>query len=93
MPWIPTNKHVYHAIYSEHEEKLSIFSTYSNPTGDDHVGSGYPEMRTQWGFKGADFPIIKCIGTKKNKEQKEYDYKHWIFMATKDDSEWGCDCE
>lgn len=57
--WVQTDKHVYGAIYREHQKDLGVFGAYSNPTGTCHLGHGYPEMLTEWGFKGADYPLIK----------------------------------
>lgn len=56
--WVPTDKHVYFAIYNEHRDALTVFGTISYPEGSEH--SPRREMMTEWGFKGTNFPIIKC---------------------------------
>ena len=35
-------------------------------------------IETVWGFDGADDGIIKSVGRKESKEQKEYDYEYFI---------------
>lgn len=85
--WIPTDKHVYGAIFREHRDKFGVFASCTAPEGDPSLGITLPYILTEWGFKEAGCPIIKSIATKKTFEQKEYDYEYFIAIPT------GCDCE
>lgn len=76
--WIKTTKEVYRIIYIEHGENFQVFGTCSAPEGNPMLGIMRPYMLTEWGFKDAAEPIIKSIATKKNKEQKNYDYEYFI---------------
>ena len=60
--WIETTREVYAAIYREHIGQLDVFATISRPEDDWY---GDRQMMTEWGFKGADYPLIKHheIGT------------------------------
>ena len=76
--WIETDKHVYGTIYREHHEEFGVFGSFTDTEGCREGGNGKPQIYTEWGFKGADCPIIRSIGTKENREQKQYDYKYFI---------------
>ena len=84
MKWIPTNKHVYGAIYREHYEDFAVFGSMTAPEGDLSLGYPNPRIVTEWGFKDADEPIIRSAGTKNSLDQKEYDYEYWIASYTKE---------
>lgn len=56
VTWIETTREVYAAIYREHIGQLSVFGTISRP---DDSWEGERHMMTEWGFKGADAPLIK----------------------------------
>jgi hypothetical protein len=66
--WIETDKHVYGAIYREHCKDLQPFGTISDLSG----AYGRPLMMTEWGFKNADFPIMKIEQFKDKEETKFY---------------------
>lgn len=73
--WIKTDKHVYGAIYREHKDSLQVFGSFSNPT-PSHL-SMQPQMLTEWGFKDADYPLIKSVikwedGDRENTEEVDY---------------------
>ena len=56
---VTTSLEVYVAIYREHEPKLAVFSSYSNPRGDDGLGPpGYACMMTEWGLPDSPIPLI-----------------------------------
>lgn len=64
VTWVPTNIHVYQAIYTEHHDALAPFGTRTEvATHDD----GYEHVMTEWGFRGADAPIIKSVRTGQRK--------------------------
>lgn len=81
ITWEETTQEVYRAIYSEHHEDFGVFGTCTLPYGDMRLGKPNPYILTEWGFKGATDPIIKSIGTKEHRDQKDYDYKYYIAVA------------
>ena len=54
---IPTSAEVFAVIMAAHRKDLGVFSSYSNPTGSDGL-TNTPQMFTEWGFRGSDFPLI-----------------------------------
>lgn len=86
VKWIKTDKHVYGAIYREHYKQLKAFGTCTCPEGDPRLGKMNPYILTEWGFDGADDPIIKSIGEKETFEQKDYDYQYYIALTTQDEA-------
>lgn len=56
VTWVETTREVYAAIYRQHIGQLGVFGTISRGE-DDWYGERH--MMTEWGFKGADFPLIK----------------------------------
>jgi hypothetical protein len=76
--WVPTDKHVFGALWREHHEALTPFGCFSNPDGTSPIGHGYPEMLTEWGFKGADYPIAKH-------HEKNGEHFYYLALVTKED--------
>jgi hypothetical protein len=75
--WEPTDKHVYGAIYREHNWQLVTFASFTNMEPSE---LGSPEILTEWGFKGASAPLIKYQlrwehGRREDTEQAHY----WIW--------------
>ena len=87
VKWVPTNKHVYGAIYREHSEDLGVFSSCSCPEGNPQLGHPNPYMMTEWGFKGASDALIKSILTKESIDQKDYDFECFIAHTYNDNEE------
>jgi len=87
MEWKKTDKHVYGTIYREYCNELKVFESCTAPEGDARLGLSKPYIETVWGFEGADDGIIKSIGRKENKEQKEYDYEYFIAYYYDNDKE------
>ena len=87
IKWIPTDKHVYIAIYREHYKGLVVFGSCSAPEGNPTLGLMNPYMLTEWGFKGSDEPIIKSIGKKESILQKDYKYEYFIASFYNDDDD------
>ena len=54
--WIETTREVYAAIYKQHFPEFGVFGTFTRPE-DDWYGERH--ILTEWGFKKADFPLIK----------------------------------
>lgn len=53
--WHSTTEAVYNAVYSQHRNDLCVHGTITE-TGDYN---GAPRIMTEWGLKGADYPLIK----------------------------------
>ena len=58
--WIKTTADVYHVVYNTHSEALVVFGTHT--CMDGCYFHGKPHIMTEWGFKDADYPLIKCEG-------------------------------
>ena len=58
--WISTSIEVYREIYAAHYNDLRVFESYTEQ---------YRQC-TAWGFKGADYPIIKS--TNEHDEHRYY---------------------
>lgn len=54
--WIATTRDLYAVIYAVHIDQFGVFGTISNPEDGWH---GERHMMTEWGFKTADYPLIK----------------------------------
>ena len=78
MRWIKTDKHVYGAIYREHYKDLGVFGACTCPDGDMSLGCPNPYILTEWGFRGAEYPLIRSIQTKDYPNQEEYDIEYFI---------------
>lgn len=72
--WEPISQEEYHTIYND---TLSVYSTYTNPYGDDGLSS-QPQLFTTWGNDEKE--LIKCIGTREKPippDTWDWDWKHW----------------
>ena len=76
--WIQTDKHVYGAIYREHREEFCVFGSCTCPDGDMELGRVNPYILTEWGFKEATEPLIKCEQSKGSVHEKEWQFKYFI---------------
>jgi hypothetical protein len=83
---IPTTKDVWQAIRTAHGDALGVFASFSNPDGMFMGFSGRGEMMTEYGFHGADCPIIGAettwdideeVSGKRSNEQTRY----WLCVA------------
>lgn len=82
MRWRKTTKHIYAAITAEHGEQLAVFGSFSNPTGNNPIGRGYPEMETEWGFEGADFPLLRHTWKERGNGRENF---YWLAIPEQDD--------
>lgn len=58
---ITTSAEVWAVIHARHGNDLSVFESFSDPTGTFNGGPGeIGRMMTAYGFKGASEPIIKA---------------------------------
>lgn len=79
---IPTSHEVYAVILAKHGTAVRVFSSYSNPTGNDGLSA---QMSTEWGFPGADFPICGARTTWEHGE-KEFErvnekHEYWLCVG------------
>jgi hypothetical protein len=73
--WVETNVHVYQAISTEHQKFLKVFGSFTNT--EKHPMFGRPQIMTEWGFNGSQFPLIKSVRFRENDEE-EWQYKFYI---------------
>ena len=87
---IKTTLEVWRSIKSAHGDDLKVFSSYSAPDGDMYFNPNVCVMETEYGLKGADFPIIRAKTTwdrdmsgsfKRENEKHEY----WLSINVNDD--------
>jgi len=86
---IPTSKEVYCAKMDRHYEDLSVFSSYSAPNGDYYGNPDVCRMMTEWGFKGADFPILGIETTWDRQPKGVYErvneqHKYWLCVVVEE---------
>jgi len=87
---IPTSREVYAVIHARH--KLKVFSSFSNPNGNQFGGSGeVGEMWTQWGFDNAHWPLLEArttwtINHEKPHERIDEIHEYWLLMAVPEES-------
>ena len=85
---VATTKEVFREICAAHKN-LSVFSSYSNPDGSAHHGSGRCEMLTEFGFKGYDYPLIgaKTTWDKSDTscERINERHKYWFCVPVEED--------
>ena len=84
---IPTSVEVYAVIRAKHGDDLALFSSYSNPTGSDGMTT-QPQMHTEWGFLGDEFPVIGAatyfdIG--ENGKRENVTSAYWLCVGLKED--------
>lgn len=57
--WHEIEHGVYAAIYAVLHEKLTVFATHTCMEGCEFHAE--PNMMTEWGFQGADYPLIRSL--------------------------------
>lgn len=84
---VPTTLDTYRLIYGNHHEDLVTWSTFSDPEGEH----GQPRMDTEWGFKGADAPLIgiRTTWSRLDENSRRIGEKHecWIYRVTYESEE------
>lgn len=87
---IATTLEIWRAIREAHKHDMSVFSSYSAPCGDSFGDPSQSVMMTEYGFKGADCPLIGARTTwdyshsdesSRNNESTEY----WFCLPLDDD--------
>jgi len=84
---VATTPEVWAVIRASHPD-LQVFSTYSNPDGNDGMSS-QPQMMTEYGFLHCDEPIIGALTTWE-KGEKSYDranekHEYWLCVPARCD--------
>lgn len=84
VEWIETDKHVYGTILRQHQKQCGVFSSVTDKNGI----FGEPLVLTEWGFKNADYPIVKAetrfgdvINVIEEIDYKEREESHTYFIA------------
>ncbi len=76
VSWKQIPKKLYMDILLQLEEIYSPLSVHATHESEDN-----DLMATIWGFADADYPLLKAQHTKDNREQKEWDHKHFIAIC------------
>jgi hypothetical protein len=85
--WIETSAEVYAVIFAKHKKQLGPHASFTDMDGNGwHFSSGKPEIMTEWGFKDAEYPLLKIVQTKEDRHQEEWDSKFYIYYHTLDDN-------
>jgi hypothetical protein len=80
--WKKTTPEVYRYLRHTHWEEMQPFATITNLEGNSWLGERH--IMTEWGFKGADAPIVK-VDERGSIEKPEVTY--WLAFVTKDDTD------
>jgi hypothetical protein len=79
--WLDTTVEVYAVIMARHRDQLEVHSSFSDLDGLGYeFSSGRPEMVTEWGFKNADFPLLRLTQIKGSRDQEKWDNKYEIYV-------------
>lgn len=77
---IPTSLEVVSVIRARHGNELTVFGSFSDPTGTENGGSGETStMMTLWGFPDADYPLFQV--TTKRTPPKSDNAVHQCFLC------------
>ena len=87
---IPTSPEVWAVIRARHPEML-VYGSYSAPNGDPHGDSSRGEMRTSYGFRGANCPVIEArttwtISPEAPHERFNEHHEYWLCVGIADDN-------
>ena len=82
--WEKITTETYFAIVRELGNKLSVFATISN-LGPPHDPDRSYHFMTEWGFRDADFPLIKSDTVSDDSVEGGYVHKYYIAKIQKKD--------
>jgi hypothetical protein len=74
MAWRPISKEEYIIKV----DGLKPVESFSDPTGESHLGKGFPWMETIWGVD--DKRLLKSITSKVNVDQEKWDEHYFENM-------------
>lgn len=84
---IPTSAEVVAVLHARHAKELTVFGSFSDPTGTAHGGSGETgKMMTQWGFVGADYALFQVTSTRKPPESDNVEQQYHLCVAHQEES-------
>lgn len=79
---IPTSVEVIAVIRARHGNEMTVFGSFSDPTGTAFGGSGETGvMKTLWGFRRADCPLYETISKTTPPESDNTEYEYYLCAA------------
>jgi len=88
---VETTGAVWDAIMAAHRSQLTVFSSFSDPSGTMFGGGGQRgRMETAYGFNDADYPLIEAkttwdIDRMKPYERVDEQHQYWLCLPQKDE--------
>lgn len=75
--WVEIDKNTYGSIFTELRSRgvLHVHASYADLDGG--IFGGKPEMNTEWGFKDAACPLIRCYSERES-AFTEWNHKYYI---------------
>jgi hypothetical protein len=79
LPCIETSAEVWAVIQARHSDQLTVYSSFSDPSGGLMGGGVHGRMETVYAVAGADYPLIGARSTwditdEGGRENKRHDY-------------------
>jgi len=90
---VETSPEVWDAIRAKHRDRLTVFSSFSDPSGTFCGGSGMRgRMETTYGFPDADWPLIEAKTTWTIDQAKPYErvneqHQYWLCLPQRDEDD------
>ncbi len=83
IQWTKTTEEVYNAIQKAHSPRFKVFGSFTNMESNSRLGN--PKILTEWGFVGADHPLIRAVDTKDSDESEwQCGYYLWAGVCDKE---------
>lgn len=83
--WKETSNEVYAVIFAKHRKELTVHSSFTDISGNDHhFSDGHPEMTTEWGFANAVSPLLKITQWKESNDDKDWNVEFFIYYDKSD---------
>jgi hypothetical protein len=88
---IVTTAEVWAVIRARHHEQLKVFSSFSAPEGDHYGNPNEGRMMTEYGFDGADCPLIGAdtrwdIDSEKPHKRINERHEYWLCLPIDSDT-------
>lgn len=83
---ISTSAEVYAVIFARHRDRLTVFSSFSDPAGTFNGGPGeVGRMHTTWGFQGCEWPLLEArtewqIDPEQSYKRINEKHEYWLCM-------------
>jgi len=82
MNWIEISSVAYGEIYNRYIDKFTVFGTFTNLENNSRFSA---RVLTEWGFKGAEEPLIKCVKEPQSQAEPEpyslWEGKHYLNIS------------